>query len=67
MPVTDMCDWKRLLYELLHGKIIKTIYIPSEDSDQNKHPQSLIRIIPVHSMGGKDQNFLHDSGQTVLI
>ena len=45
-----MCDWKRLLYELLYGKTNETIYVPSKDSDQNEHPFSLIRVIPVHSM-----------------
>ena len=45
-----ICYWKRLLYELLHGKTNETIYVPSEDSDQNEHLHSLIRVIPVHSM-----------------
>ena len=55
MPVTAIlaqyiCDWKRLFYILLFGKTNETIYVPSQDSDQNEHPFSLIRVIPVHSM-----------------
>ena len=55
MPVTAIlaqyiCDWKRLLYELLYGKTNETIYVPSKDSDQNDHSSSLITFIPVHSM-----------------
>ena len=71
MPVTAILaqyirDWNRLSYELLHGKTNETIYVPSEDSDQNEHPYSPIRVIPVISMGSKDQSFLYDSGQTAL-
>ena len=55
MPVTAIlaqyiCDWKRLLYELLYGITNETIYVPSKDSDQTEHPFSLIRVIYVHSM-----------------
>ena len=54
MPVTAIlpqyiCDWKRLLYELLYGRTNETIYVPSKDSDQNEHPFSLIRVISVYS------------------
>ena len=45
-----ICDWKRLLYELLYGKTNETIHVPSEDTDQNELQHSLIRVIPVHSM-----------------
>ena len=53
MPVTAVfaqyiCDWKRLLYELLHSKRNETIYVPSEDSYQNENPHILIGVIPVH-------------------
>ena len=55
MPVTAVlaqyiCDWKRLLYELLHSKPNETIYVPSEDTYQNENPPILIRVIPVHLM-----------------
>ena len=54
MPMTAIlaqyiCDWKRLLYELLYGINNETIYVPSKDSDQTEHPFSLIRVIHVHS------------------
>ena len=45
-----ICDWKRLLYELLYGITKEAIYIPSKDSDQTEHPFSLIRVIHVHLM-----------------
>ena len=55
MPMTAIlaqciCDWKRLLYELLYGITNETIYVPSKDSDQTEHQFSLIRVIHVHSM-----------------
>ena len=55
MPMTAIlaqyiCDWKRLLYELLYGISNETIYVPSKDSDQTEHLFSLIRVIHVHSM-----------------
>ena len=49
IPAQYICDWKRLFYVLLYGKTNETIYVPSKDSDQNEHPFSLIRVIPVHS------------------
>ena len=70
MPMTAIlaqyiCDWKRLLYELLYGITNETIYVPSKDSDQTEHPFSLIRVIHVHSM--TNISFLYYSGQTPLI
>ena len=50
---------KRTGFEPPRDKTNKLICVPSEDSDQPGHPSSLIRVFAVHSVGSKDQSFLH--------
>ena len=51
-----ICDWKRLLYELLYDKTNETIYVPSKDSDQNEHLHSLINETIYVPSEDSDQN-----------
>ena len=57
-----------MIYEPEQDKTNKTVYVPSEDSNQPKHPTSMIRFFVLRSMVAKDLRLLYagseDAGQT---
>ena len=59
-------DKAHLKYEPPRDKTNKMACAPSEDSDQPRHPPSLIRVFPVHSWVAKDPSFLHADSEALI-
>ena len=50
-------DSRKKHFEPPHDKTNKMTFVPSEDSDQPRHPPSLIRVFAVRSMNTLGHNF----------
>ena len=51
-------DSRKKHFEPPHDKTNKMTFVPSKDSDQPKHPPSLIRVFAVRSMGSLGPSLL---------